>query len=819
MVSILDRLLTRYRFIASYIILIFTICLSGSSLLSQTATRPKIGLALSGGGAMGFAHIGTLKLLDSLDIPIDYIAGTSMGGIAAALYAVGYTGQEIEQIAREADWAALFNDAPSRQVLPYFQKQDADKYQFEFGIRDFRPVDKGGVIAGQKITLFMTRLVLPYLTVNDFDSLMIPFRCIAVDLTTGSEVVLERGSLPIAMRATMAVPSVFSPVDWGDSLLVDGGLLNNLPVSAVRNLGADYVIAAMVRNPFKTKEELRTTIDVLAQTFNIFRENKLDFEAKDADLLVICQLEGLSPTDFSTTKVTRIIDQGNVAAYSKLDELLALKQKYKLSRSGFIKPSTVDSLAGNRIGRITIKGNRMIPLIAIRSIIGVEEGDFYHPDTLAIGLARLKALGDYNRIRSTIETLSDSTIEVKIDLVEEVRAIIQDIEVRGNVQLTDEFILRSLGIMPGEIFSMKRIETQIDYLYGLGYFKNVNYATEPAGENNITLILNVTEHTPQKLRFGFRYDDYHYLVAALDFQTTSTLIRGLRFDAEWQFIGLNQLRIKTLYPSRRLNVPFYPFFNITYKEIPTFAYSINGNKIASYIDRSGLIGIGWGMLYKNYWNVELELNYESVNIKPEIAPEEPLRFYDWNDEIYKVQFASNIDLLDNAFMPRKGMLVHAGYERTIPQVGSHANYTRFELSGDFYHSIRRHTFRLSGYYGYANMWDGFTNRFVYRGGPETFVGVEYDQLVGSEITTLRCDYAYNILHNLQVKAIANVALGFRNRFHETITGPHHLLGYGIGLKYLSPIGPVELITGWGDKSVFQPGEIRSVGYFRAGFLF
>ena len=125
------------------IISIIVLSLTTTSLPAQTITRPKIGLALSGGGAMGFGHIGTLKLLDSLSIPVDYIAGTSMGGIIAALYAVGYTGAEIEEIARNVDWADLFNDAPSRQALPYFQKQEADKYQFELGIRDLRPVDKG----------------------------------------------------------------------------------------------------------------------------------------------------------------------------------------------------------------------------------------------------------------------------------------------------------------------------------------------------------------------------------------------------------------------------------------------------------------------------------------------------------------------------------------------------------------------------------------------------------------------------------------------------------------------------------------------------
>jgi len=799
--------------------LILLFLLAGVNLFSQTLTRPKIGLALSGGGAMGFAHIGALKLLDSLDIPIDYIAGTSMGGIVGAFYAVGFTGDEIEQIAREADWSEMFTDAPARQVLPYFQKQDADKYQFELGIRDFRPVDKGGVIAGQKITLFMTRMVLPYLTVDDFDSLMIPFRCIAVDLTTGTEVVLGRGSLPTAMRATMAVPSVFSPVDWGDSLLVDGGLLNNLPVNAVRAMGADIVIAAMVRNPFKTKEELRTTVDVLSQTFNIFRENKLDSESKLADLLIDCQLDRLNPTDFNTAKVRKIMDSGISAAQAKRDDLTALKQKYNLTRGnpGHVTANNIPD--SSLISKITIKGNQTIPATAICSLLGIDEGTIYNPDSLTTGLARLKAMGDYNRIRPAVEMQTDSTVEIRLGLVEDVHAIIRDIEVRGNLQLTDDFILRSLGIVPGEIFSMKRIETQINYLYGLGYFKNVTYMTEPVGQNNIKLILTVTEHTPQKLRIGIRYDNYHNLVAALDFQTTSTFIRGLRIDAEGQFIGLNQFKFKTLYPTRRLKLPFYPFINFTYMEIPTYVYSLNGNKVASYIDRSALFGLGWGFLYKNYWNIESELNYEAVNIKPDIAPDEPIKFYDWKDEVFKLQLSSNIDLLDNAFCPRKGILVQASFEHTFPQIGRHANYNRLKLSGDFYKSIRRHTFRLSGFYGYANMWDGFTNRFVYLGGPETFVGVEYDQLAGAEMTVLRSDYAYEIFNNLQVNAIGNVALGFRNQFLAPGVGAQNLLGYGVGVKYHSPVGPISLIISRGDKSVFRPGTQRSVLYFKAGFLF
>ena len=808
----------RHRLIISGITSVIALFMITASLLAQTISRPKIGLALSGGGAMGFGHIGTLKLLDSLSIPVDYIAGTSMGGIIAAFYAVGYSGTEIEEIARKVDWPDLFNDAPSRQALPYFQKQDADKYQFELGIRNFRPVDKGGVIAGQKITLYMTRLVLPFLTVNDFDSLIIPFRCVAVDLTTGSEVVLDHGSLPIAMRATMAIPTIFTPVVWGDSLLVDGGLLNNLPVNTVRKMGADVVIASTVRSPFKTKEELRTTLDILSQTSNILRDNKLEAEAKNADILINCQLEKLGAADFSTAKVAKIIDAGEVAAHAKLDELLELKKKYNLSRYGPENINDSNSPSSYRVARLTLKDCQTIPIDVVRSTIGIKEGELYSPETLAAGVERLQSFDNYVRVRPTVEILSDSTVGIKINLVEKVKARINKIEVRGNEYLTDDFIIRSFGISPGEDFSMERIESQINYLYGLDCFKNISYATEPAGEDKINLILNVIEQTPQKLRVGVRYDDFHYLVAALNFQTTSNIVHGLRLDVEWQFIGLNQIKLKTLYPSRRFQLPFYPFVNAHYREIPTYVYSVNGNKIASYIDRSALLGGGFGLLYKNYWNIEAELDYESINIKPDIAPDEPLRFYDWNDEIYKVQLSSNIDLLDNAFMPRKGALVHCGYEKTISQIGRHNNYRRFELSADVYQAIKRSTFHFAGFYGSAKM-DGSTNRFIYRGGPESFVGVEYDQLVGSEMTILRFDYAYNILYNFQARAIVNTALGFRNVYHETIKEPQNLLGYGISLKYVSPVGPLDLVVGWGDKSVFQPGEIRTVVYFKAGFLF
>ena len=214
--------------------ILLILCMAAAGVFAQPAVpmdRPSIGLVLSGGGARGFAHIGTLKLLDSLDIPIDYIAGTSMGGIIGALYAVGYSGKELERFVQEVSWDALFQDSAPRRMAPFFIRQEKGRFQFTFDMDNGLPRAMSGMIFGQKIMLKFLELLFPWERIHDFDDLPIPFRCVAADLITGNEVVLRSGSLTKAIRSTMSIPSLFSPVDWGDSLLVDGGMVESpLPV-------------------------------------------------------------------------------------------------------------------------------------------------------------------------------------------------------------------------------------------------------------------------------------------------------------------------------------------------------------------------------------------------------------------------------------------------------------------------------------------------------------------------------------------------------------------------------------------------------------
>src|ERR1700757_2388970 len=206
--------------------------------------RATIGLVLEGGGALGLAHIGVLRWLDENHIPIDYVAGTSMGGLVGGLYATGMSGEEINEFLKTVNWnRSLRNELPY-QARSFRRKKDKRDYpnDLEFGLKHGINFPSG-FNSGQQVGLILDRLALPFSDLASFDELPTPLRCVATDLVTGKATVFDRGSLARALRATMSLPAIFSPVRGDGQIYVDGGLLENLPVDVVRAMGADVVIA------------------------------------------------------------------------------------------------------------------------------------------------------------------------------------------------------------------------------------------------------------------------------------------------------------------------------------------------------------------------------------------------------------------------------------------------------------------------------------------------------------------------------------------------------------------------------------------------
>ncbi|OGT21043.1 MAG: hypothetical protein A2V90_07415 [Gammaproteobacteria bacterium RBG_16_57_12] len=289
--------------------------------------HPKIGLVLGGGGARGAAHVGVLKVLEANHIPIDYIVGTSMGAIIGGLYAAGLSPETIEAQLQTIDWTAVLRDKPSRSEMAFPLKWM--EYDFpvklEAGYRQGRILFPRGLIAGQQLGIILETLAFPRSHIKDFDQLPIPFRAVATDMETGEMVVLDHGNLPAAMRASVSVPGAFAPEEIDGRLLVDGGLVNEVPIDVARQLGADILIVVNVGAPLIERSGLASLVGTSAQVLRIMtRKNTAEQLASlsPKDILITPDLQLVGSTEF--VKAREAIHSGEMAAYSMLPALQQL---------------------------------------------------------------------------------------------------------------------------------------------------------------------------------------------------------------------------------------------------------------------------------------------------------------------------------------------------------------------------------------------------------------------------------------------------------------------------------------------------------------
>jgi NTE family protein len=302
---------------------------------STPARRPKIGLALGGGGARGIAHIGVIRALEEMNIPIDYIAGTSMGSIAGGLYACGFTPEEMEAVIKSIKWDTLFQDAPDRPEQSFRQKEDDFEHliPIEFGL-NFK---KGGIvlppglIAGSKLGFVLDSTMLPC-SVANFDELRIPFRAVATDIQTGQPFVMSKGSLARSIRASMAIPAIFTPVEIDGHLLIDGGESQNLPVQTVRAMGADIVIAVNVGSSGAETAAKPTNVGaMIGRLIDLPLQQNTMASARLADFVITPDLDGYTSADF--IKGTQMIPLGYQATMADKAKLQAYAEPESVYRT------------------------------------------------------------------------------------------------------------------------------------------------------------------------------------------------------------------------------------------------------------------------------------------------------------------------------------------------------------------------------------------------------------------------------------------------------------------------------------------------------
>lgn len=298
-------------------------------LPGAAASRKKVGLVLGGGGAKGISHIGVLKVLEEAGIPVDYIAGTSMGAIVGGLYAIGYSPAEIDSMVSRQDWTMLLSDRVKRSNLSFPEKENSERYilSLPFG-KNRKDRVFNGLIKGQNLQNLFSNLTIGYHDSVDFNAFPIPFACVAVDVVNGKEHVFHHGSLPLAMRASMAIPAVFTPVRLDSMMLVDGGLNNNYPADVALAMGADILIGVdLGTSDLKILDGLNTPGDVVGQIVALHGYDKYRWNKEHTDLLIRPDMVPYNSASFSSVALDTLIDRGEQAARRQWDELMAVKQK------------------------------------------------------------------------------------------------------------------------------------------------------------------------------------------------------------------------------------------------------------------------------------------------------------------------------------------------------------------------------------------------------------------------------------------------------------------------------------------------------------
>ena len=290
--------------------------------------RKKVAVVLSGGGAKGVAHIGALKVIEKAGLPIDFITGTSMGSLVGGLYAIGYDAQSLDSLVRGMDWNYLLSDRENLNRQSIADRRRQNTYILSRGLTFGKHNSSdGGLISGRNIEMLLEKLCTGYTDSIDFNTLPIPFACVATDLTRFTEVDFHSGRLPQAMRASMSIPAAFSPVRVDSMVLVDGGMRNNFPTDIAKQMGADIIIGVTVSDATKTSAELNSTLNILAQIVDVNTKNKLDENIALTDLHIAVDPKSYSAASFNKAAIDTLLRWGEEEAMRHWDDLLALRQK------------------------------------------------------------------------------------------------------------------------------------------------------------------------------------------------------------------------------------------------------------------------------------------------------------------------------------------------------------------------------------------------------------------------------------------------------------------------------------------------------------
>ena len=695
--------------------------------------QPKVGLVLSGGGAKGFAHIGVLKEIDKAGLQIDYVGGTSMGAIIGGLYAVGYSGEQIEQIVLETDFMSLLQDKLPRNSEPFFEKEFGEKTVITLPVKDGSLGLPKAVSKGQNVLNFLLELLASVEGVTDFNKLPIPFFCIATDIENGGAVLLEKGSLPLALRASGSFPTLLNPVVLDDKLLVDGGVANNFPVSIMKSKGMDIVIGVDVEGQLYQKDKLNSVLDIMNQIVSYQMYSKSGAEKKKLDVYINPEIKGYNVVSFDEKE--KILQKGidEAKKFTIVFEKLALKQTIRKERkilnfdNNKYLISDIDIIGLNNFTRAFVLGK-----------VKIREGDSLSRKEITKRIHLLSATKNYEKIAYNLTKKEDNSYSLKFSLKES----------------TDNANIK-LGV-------------HYDLLYQSGLLVNYN-------QKNL-LLENDLFSVDMILGDNLRYN--------LDYFVDNGFYISYGFRSRYNHFSINSKfnPIVSQFPS-------ISSINLSYADITNQFF------LQTTFNRIFALGIGLEHKYVNATTETVasassqDTTFDNSNylnsfgyLKLDTYDKKsfPTKGYfaDLNFKWYMVSSDYNEDF--TPFAQTKGTLGFATtfWDKLTLKMTNEAGFTLNKTDSDVF------DFYLGGYN------DNYMNTFV------SFYGYDFAELSDDTFLKSEFNLTYAFSENHYASFIANYGRLHNNVFENIDLFKDVISGYAIGYSYDAFIGPIELKYSW-----------------------
>ena len=726
------------------------------SLTASANYTPKIGLTLSGGGAKGAAHIGVLKVMEEVGIPIDCVAGTSMGAIIGGMYALGYSPDEMEQIIRSVNWDEYISDYIDRSSMSFEMKRKATALWTEIPFNSAKNIKirntlPGGFISGNNILNLFNSLCVGYNREMDFDKLPLPFACVATDIVTGEQVNFRHGVLAQCMRASMAIPGVFAPVRIGDKVLIDGGMLDNFPVDVCKEMGADIVIGVTVSNKYKPADEVNALPQLVEMLTVLVTQNKAGENRELCRIFIHPDVEGYSSMSFDAESIDTLIERGYREASRHRAEFLELRRM--LDELGYPKQTRYHAPKAKNLTPFSTEKIELSNLV----MNGLSESDF-------------------------------------------------------------EWILHESGLDKAKEVTGEDIRRLVSICYGTGAFKSITYNLEENtvdGKTLYALILDFTPAEPHNIGLSFRFDTQTAASLYCRVGFNENKISGDRFMVEGVLGSNSKIKMTGTLDKRKF---FASNLSLRANRMrSTVGEEGRRNTFVTFTDYA-MEAYGSHNHSRNFkWEAGMRLDgFKTHDLIRSSSDQEALITAEMlNGQALGIFSRSTYDNLDDAWFATRGLRARWDMDARWNAFDNKAVWSSTSLSIECYCPVRENLTFIPQFYGRAIIGDNasISRRYCnFVGGAVQsqiieqqmpFIGLNRIEKVGNVAGIFRTDLRWKTFGQWYFSLLSNWCHSF-----DTQTD---ILGVGVRASYHSILGPMSAELHWSTLTQ-GPGIYLSFGF-------